>query len=76
MLEGENQYFCEKCDKKVSALKRTCLKKLSRYMVITLKRFEFDFDKMMRVKLNDYFEFQEEIDLRKYTQEYLNKKEA
>jgi ubiquitin C-terminal hydrolase len=24
MLEEGNQYFCEKCDKKVDALKRTC----------------------------------------------------
>ena len=47
----------EKCDKKVSALKRTCLKKLPRYMITTLKRFEFDFDRMIRVKVNNYFEF-------------------
>ena len=36
----------EKCEKKVDALKRTCSKKLPRYMLMTLKRFEFDFDTM------------------------------
>ena len=44
-------------------------------MITTLKRFEFDFDRMIRVKLNDYFEFGHEIDVSPYTQEYLNKKE-
>ena len=75
MLQDQDQYQCEKCDKKVDALKRTCLRKLPRYMITTLKRFEFDFDRMIRVKLNDYFEFQNQIDVSKYTQEYLNKKE-
>lgn len=44
-------------------------------MIMTLKRFEFDMDRMVRVKLNDYYEFHQEIDLVEYTQEYLNAKE-
>lgn len=59
--------MCEKCDKKVDALRRTCLKTLPRYMIMTLKRFEFDMDRMVRVKLNDFFEFKEEIDVSEYT---------
>jgi ubiquitin carboxyl-terminal hydrolase 9/24 len=46
MLEGNNAYHCEKCDKKVSTLKRVCIKRLPRYMILVLKRFEFDFDSM------------------------------
>lgn len=42
---------------------------------MTLKRFEFDMDRMMRVKLNDFYEFNQEIDIVEYTQEYLNAKE-
>lgn len=57
MLEGENAYLCEKCDKKVDTLKRATFKYLPKYMMMSLKRFEFDFDKMIRVKLNDYCEF-------------------
>lgn len=72
LLDQDNQYYCEKCDKKVDALKRTCLKEMPRYMLTTLKRFDFDFDLMIRKKLNDYFEFQVEVDMREYTQEYLN----
>mgnify|MGYP003338904969 CR=1 FL=1 len=40
---------------------------------MTFKRFEFDFDSMQRQKVNDYFEFPSELDMSKYTQEYLNK---
>ena len=71
MLEGENAYLCEKCDKKVDTLKRTCIKKLPRYMMIALKRFEFDFDRMIRVKVNDYCEFPMELDMTDFTQEGL-----
>lgn len=57
LLEADNQYKCEKCDKKVDALKRTVMNTMPRYLLMTLKRFDFDFDTMMRKKLNDYFEF-------------------
>ena len=67
MLEGDNAYYCEKCDKKVDTLKRTCIKKLPKYLNIALKRFEFDFDKMIRVKVNDYFEFSMELNMLDYT---------
>ena len=45
-------------------------------MLMTLKRFEFDFDTMQRVKVNDYFEWPMDLDMSPYTQEYLAKKEA
>ena len=49
---------------------------MPRYLLATLKRFDFDFDLMIRKKLNDYFEFQVEVDLREYTQDYLSQKET
>ena len=75
MLEGENAYLCEKCDKKVDTLKRTCIKKLPRYLIVALKRFEFDFDRMIRIKVNDYCEFPMELDMSDFTQEGLRRKE-
>lgn len=71
MLEADNQYFCERCNCKVDAHKRTCIKRLPKYLIMTLKRFEFDFDNMIRIKVNDYFEFPLELDMSKYTQDYL-----
>ena len=75
MLEGDNAYLCAKCDKKVDTLKRTWVKELPRYLIVTLKRFEFDFDRMMRVKVNDFCEFPMELDMLPYTQEGLQRKE-
>ena len=71
MLEGENAYHCEKCDKKVSTLKRVCLKKLPNHLILVLKRFDFDFDSMTKMKINDLCEFPMKLNLEAYTQQGL-----
>jgi len=44
-----------------------CIKEpLPRMLVLTLKRFEFDFDTMKRVKVNDRFEFPQTLDMSKH----------
>lgn len=74
-LSGDNAWMCEKCDKKVDAVKRACIKRLPRFIFFTLRRFDFDFDKMMRLKVNDYYEFPHVLNMFDYTQEGLLKKE-
>ncbi|KAJ3445331.1 ubiquitin carboxyl-terminal hydrolase faf-x-related [Anaeramoeba flamelloides] len=71
-LTGENQYYCEQCRKKVDALKRCCFKDLPNYLILHLKRFEFDFQTMKNIKLNSYFEFPLNINMEKYTLDYLS----
>jgi ubiquitin carboxyl-terminal hydrolase 9/24 len=63
-LDGDNAYYCERCNKKVSAVKRVSLKKLPDYLIVTLKRFEFDYEKMMKLKVNEYCEFPTNLNLR------------
>mmetsp|Transcript_5912 Transcript_5912/g.5166 ORF Transcript_5912/g.5166 Transcript_5912/m.5166 type:complete len:245 (-) Transcript_5912:894-1628(-) len=75
MLEGDNAYFCEQCNKKVNTLRRTCLKKLPNHLIIALKRFEFDYDTMTKQKVNDYCEFPNRLNLEPYTQQGLRKAE-
>ena len=75
ILDGNNQFFCEKCDKKVDAIKRACIKRLPKTLVCTLRRFEFDFDTMMRLKVNDHYEFPHVLNMKPYTQEGLLEKE-
>jgi ubiquitin carboxyl-terminal hydrolase 9/24 len=41
-LEGENSYYCDRCDKKMSAKKRTTFKVLPNTLVVALKRFRYD----------------------------------
>ncbi len=76
MLEGDNAYLCGKCNKKVDTLKRTCLNSLPSTVIFHLKRFEFDFDKMVKVKLNDRFEFPRHLNLKPYTKEGLGSGDA
>lgn len=75
MLEGDNAYHCAQCDKKVNTLKRVCLKKLPNHLMLVLKRFEFDYDAMAKVKVNDYCEFPMKLNVEPYTQQGLRKAE-
>ena len=75
ILEGDNAYQCDFCEAKVTALRRVCIKHLPNNLIIVLRRFEFDFDTMNRMKVNDYCEFPLEIDMEPYTQEGLERKE-
>ena len=75
MLEGDNAYHCAQCNKKVNTLKRACLKKLPNQLIMVLKRFEFDYDTMTKVKINDHCEFPTKLNLEPYTQQGLRKAE-
>jgi ubiquitin carboxyl-terminal hydrolase 9/24 len=48
MLEGDNAYFCEKCEKKVSTLMRMCIKRLPNVLLCVLKRFEFNLETLTK----------------------------
>jgi hypothetical protein len=75
MLEGDNAYQCNECNKKVNTLKRACLKRLPNNLIMVLKRFEFDYDIMAKVKVNDYCEFPTKLNMEPYTQQGLRKAE-
>ncbi|KAG7382226.1 hypothetical protein PHYPSEUDO_005112 [Phytophthora pseudosyringae] len=49
--------------------KRISISKLPAYLIIHLKRFEFDFEKMQQIKLHDRFEFPTDLDMYPYTKE-------
>lgn len=48
----------------------SCLKQIPDNLIFHLKRFEFDLDTFLRRKINDSFEFPEEIDMKPYTIDY------
>ena len=43
LLEGDNEFMCETCNKKYPTLKRIVLKTLPNHLIICLKRFEFNY---------------------------------
>jgi len=69
MLEGDNKYYCEQCGKKVDALKRCCVGKLPQNLIVHLKRFDFDYDLMKKIKVNDLCEVPMTIDMWPFTKE-------
>lgn len=75
VLEGDNAYYCERCDRKVTAHKRQTIKTLPNTLLIVLKRFEFNYETMMKAKVNDYCEFPQELNLEEFTQEGQTAKE-
>lgn len=75
MLEGDNAYYCEKCEKKVNTLKRCCIKRMPNVLFLVLKRFEFDYDEMRKIKVNDYCEFPMSLNMSEYSKESLAKKD-
>lgn len=75
-LSGDNAYFCEQCNKKVTALKRTCIKTLPTALVIQLKRFDYDWENERQVKFNDRFEFPLTLDMMPWTVTGLAERDA
>lgn len=69
LLEGESAYVCNECKKKVRALKRTSIKRISPTLIIHLKRFEYVVERQAHRKLSDYFEFPMNLNILPYTKE-------
>ena len=77
VLEGDNKYFVEKYNRKISIRKRAMIKTLGKTVIIHLKRFEFDYTTFNDIKLNDYIKFPLEIDFKKWIKESsLNEKNS
>lgn len=67
IFEGDNKLYCEKYDKKITVKKNTWLSsQLPQTLVLMLKRFEYDNKTYTRFKLNDYFEFPLELNMKKW----------
>lgn len=62
-LDGNNQYFCEKCNKKCDAHKGLKFKNFPYVLTLHLKRFDFDYSTMHRIKLNDKVTFPQILNL-------------
>ncbi|KAK4305331.1 hypothetical protein Pmani_022773 [Petrolisthes manimaculis] len=71
LLEGDNAYYCEKCNQKRTAVIRTCVKTLPPVLVIQLKRFGYDWEASRALKFDDYFKFPWVLDMGAYTAESL-----
>ena len=67
LMDGDNKWQCNECAAKRAALKRCCLSALPNHLILHLKRFEFDFEAMKTIKINDRFSFPMRINMHPYT---------
>jgi ubiquitin C-terminal hydrolase len=66
LLEKDNMVECDKCKTKFASIKNFKIFNLPRNLIITLKRFEFNRDLNIKLKLNKYFEFPNILYLNRY----------
>lgn len=77
MIEGEtiNDYTCEGCNKKVDISKRTLISQTPNVLIVHLQRIIFNFDTLKTDKINSFFEFPYQLDLKPYSFYEVMKKE-
>ncbi|XP_065074039.1 ubiquitin carboxyl-terminal hydrolase 47 isoform X2 [Ochlerotatus camptorhynchus] len=66
ILNGNNQYHCETCDKKCDAHKGLKFTKFPYILTLHLKRFDFDYQTFHRIKLNDKVTFPQSLNLNNF----------
>ena len=69
-LEGDNMVKSDEHEKKFRASKKCVINHLPKTVVLNLKRFEFNYNTMLKEKLNDYCEFPLNINFQKWTVSY------
>ncbi|MES1902086.1 MAG: putative ubiquitin carboxyl-terminal hydrolase FAF-X, partial [Paramarteilia canceri] len=72
ILDESNKYHCESCNSKVSIKRRCCFKTLPNYLILHLKRFNYDYNLEMIQKYNGYFEFDHVLDMQPFLLESLD----
>ena len=76
LLSGDNKYECAQCNKKVDAVKRVCVNRLPDTILLSLKRFAFNYETFVREKVNSHFDFPLEMDLYEYSRSGLAEQEG
>ena len=69
VLQHENAYECHQCNKKVSATRKQSFLSLPNYLILVLKRFSYDAGSGARIKINDRFVYDEQLDLSSFLHE-------
>ncbi|RLN93514.1 hypothetical protein BBJ28_00019286 [Nothophytophthora sp. Chile5] len=66
LLNKENQWMCDRCKVKRDAIKGLKFSKLPYLLMLQLKRFDFDYATMNRIKLHNKVSFPKYLDMNSY----------
>ena len=65
--EKIEDYHCEKCDKKITNIKRVLIDKIPNILIIHLQRIAFSYETFNMEKINSHFSFEKDLNIKKYT---------
>lgn len=68
-MEGDNKVFCDNCKKNTDTVLRTAISALPDMLILSLKRFDLDYNTFETVKLNSRCAFEQNLNMKKYTLE-------
>ena len=68
-MEGDNKVYCDNCGKNTDTVLRTAISALPDMLILSLKRFDLDYNTFETVKLNSRCSFEESLNMKKYTLE-------
>ena len=68
-MEGDNKVYCERCKKNTDTVLRTAISALPDMLILSLKRFDLDYNTFETVKLNSRCAFDPCLNMKKYTLE-------
>jgi ubiquitin carboxyl-terminal hydrolase 9/24 len=71
IMEGNNRVFCDRCKKNTDTVLRTALSMLPNMLILSLKRFDLDYNTFETVKLNSRCAFGQTLNMKRYTLEGL-----
>lgn len=71
IMEGNNKVFCDRCKKNTDTVLRTALSMLPNMLILSLKRFDLDYNTFETVKLNSRCAFGQTLNMKRYTLEGL-----
>jgi ubiquitin carboxyl-terminal hydrolase 9/24 len=69
IMEGNNQVFCDNCKKNTDTVLRTAISELPNMLILSLKRFDLDYNTFETVKLNSRCAFGQTLNMKRYTLE-------
>lgn len=76
LMEGSNQVFCDNCKEKTDTILRTAISTLPNMLILSLKRFDLDFNTFETVKLNSRCSFGQTLNMKPYTLAGMEEAEA
>lgn len=68
-MEGNNKVFCDRCKENTDTVLKTAISALPDMLILSLKRFDLDYNTFETVKLNSRLAFGQTLNMKRYTLE-------